>query len=294
MLIRHLPATNAPQSGLTVVNSWVQANDLDAAGGDVGGEPDFYGVAGAALEAYGSTIVALARPRLIGGFGGGPGITSPATPAGGPAIRISQAIVAIVDDLGSPSYIVGGQGGHRGSGSALSIPSGNGGNAVEVLGAGLVLNKKPITVVPGMPGPNKAGGPLGASGAASFTSGSGVYAPVADLPAIFRNISATVSGGFWILSHHAAAPGYPVALAVMTEPDLFLYPPSVQFAGGNVFSSIALALGTANGAGFFEIGFGLPFGIPIQLAGTTLVVQTADDVVNTLFLANPTPWILGY
>jgi hypothetical protein len=292
--IRHQPGAIPPTTGVTVVNSWVQANDLDATGGDLGGEPNFFSAAAPALEVHANSLVALARPKLLGGFGGGPWITSPSTPDGGPAIRAVGSLVAIVDDVGSASYLVGGQGGHRGSASSPAIPSGNGGNGVEAVSSGVIVNKLPIVIVPGQPGANDAGGPLGVGGAASFTATGGIYAPVMDVPAVLRSVSASTSGGFLLLSHHAAAPGIPVALAVMLAHSLYTYPPSSQFAGGLPSSAIILALGTANASGYFDFGFGLPLGIPITLAGTALIVQTADDVANTLFLANPTTWVLGF
>jgi hypothetical protein len=294
LYIRHQTGAIPPTPAMTVVNSWVQANDLNATGGDLGGEPDFHPAGAPALEVYSNSIVALARPKLLGGFGGGPWITSASSPAGGPAIRCVSSVVAIVESLGGTGFLAGGQGGHRGVGSSLVIPSGNGGNGVEVSSSGMVVNKLPMLVVGGAAGPNLSGGPTGVAGLAAATLTGGIYAPVFDVPATFRNISATTSNGFWILSHHAAAPAYPVALAVMLTHDLFVYPPSVQFAGGDPNTWIALALGTANAAGYFELGIGLPPNIPIELAGTTLVVQTADDVVNTLFLANPTTWLLGF
>ena len=72
-----------------------------------------------------SSIVALARPKLIGGFGGGPWTTSPSSPAGGAAIHCETGgVVSIVDDVGSSSYLVGGQGGLRGVGSVVVDPLG--------------------------------------------------------------------------------------------------------------------------------------------------------------------------
>jgi hypothetical protein len=291
--IRHQQGAIPPVPGVSILNSWVQANDLNATGGDVGAEPDFYAAAAPALEAFANSLVALARPKLLGGFGGGPWITSPASPAGGPAIRTSGSIVSIIDEIGSSSYLVGGQGGFRGSGSSPVIPSGNGGNGVEAFSSGVVANKLPMPVAGGAPGAHLAGGLSGGPGLAAFTSSGGVYAPVIDVPATFKNVSATVSNGFWVLSHRAAGPGYPVALAVMLEHDLFPFPPAVQFGGGNPLTAIALAIGTSNGAGYLEYGVGLP-PIPVSLAGTAVVVQTADDVGNILFLANASTWVLGF
>ena len=280
---------------MTITNSWVQANDLDATGGDLTTEPDFFPSAGHALWVENSSIVALARPKLIGGFGGGPWVTSPSSPAGGAAIHCeSGGVVSIVDDIGSSSYLVGGQGGLRGVASATSIASGNGGNAVEAVSAGTVVNKKPIPLFGGSPGLNAGTGPQGAFGATSFTAFGGAYSAIVDLPALYRHISASVPGGFFIFSHHAAAPGYPVAIAVMPDMQLNIYPPSVQFAGGNPFTAIVLATGTSDALGFVNFGFGLPAGAVGPHVGASVVVQTADDVVNTLFLSNPSPWILGF
>ena len=142
--VRHLPGELPPTPGVVIDNSWVQANDLDATGGDLENDPGFYPAAANAFEAWNQSVVALARPKLIGGFGGGPWVTSAATPAGGSAILCVGSVVSIADDLGSSSYVVGGQGGLRGVGSVLSIPSGSGGSAVDVRSAGIVVNKKPL------------------------------------------------------------------------------------------------------------------------------------------------------
>jgi hypothetical protein len=293
ILIQHLPGNVPPTAGVSITNSSVQANDLEASGGDLGGEPDFHPAAGHALEVNGGSVVALARPRLKGGSGGGPWITSPSTPAGGAAIRCVTSIVSIVDDLGSSSYLIGGQGGLRGAASATSIASGNGGNCIEAVASGSVLNKKPMTTVPGLAGANNSGGPQGVPGTSAFTVFGGQYSAVADLPALFRHIGASVPGGFMIFQHHAAGANYPVALAVMDGFDLNLYPPSVQFAAGNPFNALALAVGQANAIGFWEFGFGLPF-YNNAVVGTAIVTMTADDVAGTLFLANPTVWVFGF
>jgi hypothetical protein len=293
--VRHLQGELPPIPGVTITNSWVQANDLDATGGDLTTEPDFFASAGHALWVENSSIVALARPKLIGGFGGGPWFSSPSTPSGGAAIHCeSGGIVSIVDDVGSSSYLVGGQGGLRGVQSAVTIPSGNGGNAVEAVSAGTISNKKPLPLFAGAPGLNAGPGPTGVFGATSFTASGGTYAAIVDLPALYRHISGSVPGGFFIFSHHAAGPGYPVAIAVMPDIQLNIYPPSVQFAGGNPFTAIVLATATSDALGNVAFGFGLPAAAVAPHVGASVVVQSADDVINTLFLANPSPWILGF
>jgi hypothetical protein len=293
--VRHLQGELPPIPGVTITNSWVQANDLDATGGDLTTEPDFFPSAGHGLWVENNSIVALARPKLIGGFGGGPWITSASTPAGGAAIYCETGgVVSIVDDVGSSSYLVGGQGGLRGVGSVSSIPSGNGGNAIEVVSAGTVNNKKPMPLFGGAPGLNTGGGQIGVNGAGSATSSGGTYAAIVDLPSLYRHISGSVPDGFFIFVHHAAGPGLPVAIAVMPDMQLNIYPPSLQFAGGNPFTAIVLATGTSDALGFVAFGFGLPAAAVGPHVGASVVVQTADDVVNTLFLSNPSPWILGF
>jgi hypothetical protein len=215
------------------------------------------------------------------------------SPTGGTAIRCVGSVVSIVDEAGSTSYVVGGQGGHRGAGSALSIPSGNGGNAVEAMANGVVINKLPMPIFPGIAGANNAGGLLGSPGAPSATSSGGIYAPIVDTPSVYRNIASSVPGGFWIFLHHAAGPGIPVAIAVMQEFDLNIYPPSVQFAAGNPFTAVALGIGTSDPLSNFAFGFGLP-GYSQDTIGTAVVVQTADDVSNTLFLSNPGVFVFGF
>ena len=51
---------------------------------------------------------------------------------------------------------------------------------------------------------------------------------------------------------------------------------------------------TSDALGYMAFGFGLPAGAVTPHIGASCVVQTADDVVNTLFLSNPSPWILGF
>jgi hypothetical protein len=291
--VRHSYGALPPIDGVVVINSWVQASDLDATGCDLTTDPDYHPSAGCALNVQMGSVVALARPRLIGGFGGGPWVNAPSTPTGGAAIRCTMSVVAIVDQPGNGSYITGGQGGHRGTGSALSVSSGNGGNAVEAELSGYILNKLPMPIVPGTAGPNNAGGPTGFPGTASFTTSGGLYAPIVDVPSLYRNIGDSVPGGVWIFNHRAAAANIPVAMAVMQDFGLNLYAPSVQFAAGNPFTAVALNLGMSNAVGVFEFGFGLPF-YPESVVGTALVVQTADDVANTLFLSNPGVFVFGF
>ena len=292
--VRQLPGDIPPVAGVTITNSWVQANDLDATGGNVTAEPNFFAAAGSALEVFDNATVALARPKLIGGFGGGPWISSPSTPAGGIAIRASNGgIVSIADDVGSSSYLVGGQGGMRGIGSSPSIPSGNGGNALEADLAGSITNKKPMRLFGGAPGGNAAGGPVGAFGATAATFTNGVYQAITDLPCVYRHVSGSVPGGFFLFSHHAAAPLLPVAVAIMPDIDLDLYPPSLQFRAGNPLSAVLLFVGQANAIGYFEFGTALQPGMS-SAVGVSVVIQTADDTANTLFLANPSMFVLGF
>jgi hypothetical protein len=293
--VRQLQGALPPTTGVTVLNSWVQANELDATGGDLVGEPDFYANAANALDVLNGSIVALARPRLIGGFGGGPWITSASTPAGGIAVHASQGgIVSIIDDVGSASYLVGGQGGLRGVGSIISIPSGNGGNAIQADLNGIVVNKRPLQPFGGAPGLNLGGGPIGAFGAPGATFTNGTYSPIIDLPSVYRHVSSSVPGGFFIFNHHAAAPGYPVAIGVLQDLFLNIFPPAIQFQGGNPYTAVVLGLGTSNALGYFDFGFSLPAPALQSHVGLTVSVQTADNVVNTFFLSNPSTFVLGF
>ncbi len=294
MRIRHLYGGVPAISGMFVVNSWVQANDLDSTGGDLYGDPGYYPAAGAALEVGNNSIVALARPKLSGGTGGGPWTTSPSTPAGGPAIRaFGGGIVSIADDPSGLNYLVGGQGGYRGVGSASSIPAGNGGNTIEIDTYATVINKKPMPLFAGQAGANLAGGPAGAPGTGAFTASGGLYGPIVDTPALFRFYGSTLPNGVLLMSHLAAAPGYPVGLAMVTEFDLSIYAPSLQFLSGNPASAIFLSYGYADAARYYQVGFTLPptFG---GLVGGSVLVQAADDVVGYLFLANPGVLVLGF
>jgi hypothetical protein len=292
--VRHFQGALPPTNGLTISNSWVQLNDLDATGSDLTSEPDFYASAGNALEVTDNSLVALARPKLIGGFGGGPWVTSPGSPAGGIAIHATLGgVVSIVDDVGSASYIVGGQGGMRGVGSVLSIPSGNGGSAIQADFAGIVTNKKPLQPFGGAPGLNTGGGAVGTFGATAATFTNGTYSPIFDTPSLYRHLSNSVPGGFFIFSHHAAAPGIPVAIGILQDLYLDIHPPAVQFQGGNPYTAVVLALATSNAIGFVDFGFGLPPGLTPHL-GMSVAVQTADNVVNEFFLSNPSTFVLGF
>jgi hypothetical protein len=293
--VRQFQGALPPQTGVTISNSWVQANDLDATGSDLTTEPDFFPAAGTALEVLNNGIIALARPKLIGGFGGGPWTTFPSSPAGGVAIHASQGgIASIVDDNGSQSYIIGGQGGWRGAASVLSIPSGNGGSAIQADFNGIVTNKKPLTPIGGAPGLNAGGGSVGAFGAPAATFTNGAYQPIVDIPSVYRHVSGSVAGGFFIFNHHAAAPNIPVAIGVLQDISLDIFPPAVQFQGGNPYTAVVLGMGMSNAIGFFDFGFSLP-AAPLQnKVGLTVAVQTADNVVNTFFLSNPSTFVLGF
>jgi hypothetical protein len=293
LYVRHLQGAFPPQIGVYIENSWVQANDLNATGGDCVSEPDFFPTAANALEVIGNSIVALCRPKLIGGFGGGPWITSASSPQGGIALRCVGSQVAIVDDVGSGSYIVGGQGGFRGAASAFTIPSGSGGHAIEIV-AGIVTNKKPLNPIPGAPGLHIGGGPIGSFGSIAATGPGGSYSPITDLPAVSREYSVSQPGGFWVFDHHSWGAGIPVAVAFMPDMGLSLFPPSLQFQGGDISTAILLGVGTSNGIGRLSFGFLLPTQLMTPHVGMSLTIQSADDVANTLFLSNPMSFVLSY
>jgi hypothetical protein len=174
--VRHNANAQPPTSGVLVSASWVQANDLDATATNLGTEPNFYPQAAPAMEVIQNSIVCLARPRLIGGTGGGPWVTSNTTPAGGHAIKATNAsIVSIVDDGTSGSYLIGGRGGTRGVGSSTSIPSGQGALALDADVNSSVVNKGGIVPQAGAAGTNLAGGPVPGN---SFSTNAGIiFAP---------------------------------------------------------------------------------------------------------------------
>ncbi len=294
MRIRHQPGGLPPIPGMSVYNSRIQGNDLDIAGGDLYGEPNFFPVAGDAMLILDQSVVCLARPKLIGGSGGGPWTTSASTPAGGAAIRaLNGSIVSIVDDPTNTSYVVGGQGGRRGVGSSTTIPSGNGGNAADISGFSTVLNKKPMPFIPGPAGQNQAGGPVGSNGSPAFTTGGGIYGPIVDTPATFRWLGSTQPGGVLVMSHLAAQAGYPVGLALVTEFGLSIYAPSLQFMSGNPAAAAFLTTGVADANRYFQVGFTLPAQFN-GIEGGSVLVQAADDVTGYLFLANPGVLVLGF
>ena len=79
----------------------------------------------------------------------------------------------------------------------------------------------------------------------------------------------------------------------MPDIDLELYPPSLQFSAGNPNTAILLFVGQANAIGYFAFGTGLQPGMS-SAVGVSAVIQTADDTANTLFLANPSMFVLGF
>jgi hypothetical protein len=286
--------TAAPQPGITVVGSWVQATDVDVVGGHVGVDPDLWPEGGAALEVYYPSIVALARPRLMGGSGGGPWISTGSTPAGGPAVRLVGGIVSIVDDQTNLNYLVGGQGGARGAASSPSIMSGHGGNSIEIFG-GTLVNKMPMPLTPGLAGANLAGGPTGASGQPIVTASGGQYIPIADIPALFRISGSTLANGSLTFTFQSAAPGLLCGLGACDDFDLTILSltPSVQFSAGKPSAVQFLDLGTSNAQSLLEFSVALPGSLGAQ-AGRSGMCQGADVVNNVAFLSNPSVIVLGY
>jgi hypothetical protein len=288
------PGASPPQNGITILNSWVQANDLDVVGADCGTEPNFFPRAGAGLHVGQNSIVALCRPKIQGGFGGGPWDVSPATPDGGPAISVNNSIVTIIDDATNLNYIVGGQGGTRGAASATSIPSGNGGNAMELDMVGFAINKKPMALFPGAAGLNNAiGGALGSSGAPVVTNNGSVYMPINDNPALFNITGSTGPGGTLALQLQSASPGLTVGMGVMQEFDLGVFPPALQFGGGKPPSLIFIFLGTSDATGVLTFFFTLPNPLA-EFSGVAMAVQGTDVVNNQLFLSNPSVSVGGF
>lgn len=293
--VRAPVATSAPPlPGITVLNSWVQGTDLDVVGASAGVEPTAYASGSPALEIYFPSIVALARPKLVGGSGGGPWVTPSSTPSGGPAVRVHGAIVSIIDDQVSTNHLSGGDGGSRDIGSAPTIASGDGGNAVEVFG-GHAVNKKPMTVNPGNPGANNAGGPLGLQGAASLTTGNGSYVSALDVPATLRLTGSTDAGGTLNLSMHSASPGLVCGLGATSDFDLAVLTatPSVQFSAGKPSAVQFFEVGMSNANSLFEILTSIPNPLG-GIAGASGMVQAADVINNTAFLTNPCVVVLSY
>jgi hypothetical protein len=286
--------TEAPLSGITVIHSWVQANDLDVIGASAGGEPNTWSAGGAALTVHYPSIVALARPKLIGGSGGGPWITSP-SPAGGSAIRALGGIVAIVDDGNSPLHSIdGGNGGDRDATSAASFDSGAGGNAIESV-AGYVVNKRPCTLNPGDPGAAAPGGNLGAAGIDWLTSSGGTYITSNEPPALFELTGTTVPGGSVTITFHSAAAGLLCGLGATSDFDLtiFFLTPSVQFSAGKPSAVEFFEIATSDNSSMVSLTVMLPTTLG-NLAGASGMFQGADVVNNTAFLSNPAVAVMGF
>lgn len=284
----------APLPGITVIGSWMQATDIDVVGGAVGVEPDFWPEGGPALVVFYPSIVGLARPKLMGGSGGGPWDLSGSTPAGAPAVRTFNGIVSIVDDDTGANQLAGGAGGMRGLASSPSVPSGQGGNAIEVVG-GYVLNKRPMQVVPGAAGANLAGGPTGSPGVNTTTSAGGTYIAINDVPALFRITGPTVPPGTLTFTFHSAAPGLLCGLGACDDFDLavLFLTPSVQFCAGKPSAVQFLDIGTSNQASQLLFTATLPSPLGIQ-QGRRGMCQGADVVNNLAYLSNPSIIVLGY
>jgi hypothetical protein len=283
-----------PQPGITVIGSWVQGTDLDVVGGAVGAEPDFWPEGGPGLLLYYPSIVGLARPKLMGGSGGGPWDLSSTSPNGAPAIRNFGGIVAIVDDDTAANYLTGGNGGVRAPTSSPSIPSGDGGNAIEVLG-GYVLNKRPMPVIPGSAGANMAGGAIGSAGSATVTSGGGTYISITDVPALFSISGSSVAGGTLTFTFHSAAPGLLCGLGACDDFDLAILglTPSVQFCAGKPSAVQFLQIGTSNAMS--QLAFTAPLPSPLGIQQGRRGMAQGGDVVNNLaYLSNPTIVVVGY
>jgi hypothetical protein len=287
-------ASGAPLPGISVVGSWMQGTDIDVAGGMVGAEPNFSAEGGVALEVYYPSIVALARPRLMGGSGAGPWISSASTPAGAPAIRTFNGIVAIVDNDLGVNYLQGGSGGERGAASSNSIASGQGGNAIEVLG-GYVVNKRPMPLAPGFAGANQAGGPLGADGVPALTASGGTYSPIVDVPALFKIVGSTMPGGHLDFTFESAASGLLCGLGACDDFDLaiLILTPSVQFCAGKPSAVQFLDIGTSDANAELKFMVDLPSPLGFQ-QGRRGMVQGGDVVNNLAFLSNPCVIVLGF
>jgi hypothetical protein len=284
---RHQPGADPPTPGLFITNSYVQANDLNLAASDLGAEPNYYFSAPHALDVQNGSVVALCRPKLIGALGGGPWISSPATPGGGSAIHCSGSVVSIVGNGSGLFYLIGGVGGIRGVGSAPNIPSGFGGPAILCENGGTVLTKSAPQPVPGAPGANLAGGPLGLAppGVITLTNGAVLNDPLT--PATMRLVGTTQPGSSAYISYLAAAPFYPLVIAFATSFNLVPLPPAVQFLGLETSSAFYYVTGTANAGRFFAVGFNLPPSFA-GIEGSALILQGADTVAGIFYLTNST------
>jgi hypothetical protein len=284
--IRHVPGSDPAVPGVFVTNSFVQANDLDATAGDLGGEPNFLNQAPAALEVVDGAVVSLARPKLIGAYGGGPWVTSPATPGGGAAIRCSNAAVSVIGNGSGLYYLIGGQGGERGVGSAANIPSGFGAPAIQVENNGVVSLKGAPTPISGQAGVNNAGGPLGTIFPSTLGLNGGVVQTNPQAPATLRYLGATGAGATAFLQYQSGGAFYPFALFFMPDVDLQIFAPSVQFLGGNPLDSLLVISGLAPASRTFNLGLNYPSTL-VGTTGATMLIQGADYIAGTYFTSNP-------
>jgi len=285
--VRHVPATLPPIPGVYVTNAQLQASDLDATATDLGGEPNFEISAPHALFATNGALVALCRPKLIGATGGGPWITSPQTPGGGSAVYCTAgATVSIIGNGNGLYYLVGGQGGVRGVGSAPGIASGFGGPAILVENGGTVVTKGAPTPIPGPPGANLAGGPLGVAPPGVLTLGGAIHTNIPQTPATLVLQGPTMPSTNCLVNYTAAAPFLPFVMVIATNMELSPLPPAVQFLGGDPNSAIFTLAGVANAArkAFIGLNFQPSFA---GIDGLAAVIQGADVVGGVFYLTNP-------
>ena len=284
--IRHVPGADPAVAGVYVTNSFVQANDLDAAGADLGGEPNFVPQAPAALEVVAGSVVSVSRPKLIGAYGGGPWTTSPMTPGGGAAVRCSGAVVSIIGNGSGLYYLIGGQGGERGAGSIPGVPSGFGAPAIQVENNGVVSLKGAPSPIPGQAGPNNAGGALGMIFPGTLGLTGGVVQTNPQAPATLRFLGSTGAGAASFLQYQSGGAFYPFALFFMPDIDLQIFPPSVQFLGDYPLDSLLIISGTAPASRNFNLGLNFPASLA-GLSGATLLIQGADFIAGTYYTSNP-------
>lgn len=283
--IRHVPGSVPAIPGVYVANSFVQANDLDAAGGDLGGEPDFIAQAPAALEVVDGSVVSISRPKLIGAYGGGPWTTTAMTPGGGAAVRCANAVVSIIGNGSGLYYLIGGQGGERGAGSIPGVASGFGAPAIQVENGVISLKGAP-TPIPGQAGVNNAGGPLGTIFPGTLGLSGGVVQTSPQAPATLRFLGTTGPSAASFLQYQAGGSFYPFALFFMPDVDLQIFAPSVQFLGGNPLDSLLVISATAPASRNFNLGLNFPASLT-GLSGATMLIQGADYIAGTYFTSNP-------
>ena len=284
--IRHVPGADPAVPGVFVSNSFVQANDLDASGGDLGGEPNFFAQAPAALEVVDGSVVSVSRPKLIGAYGGGPWTTTSSTPGGGAAVRCSNAVVSIIGNGSGLYYLIGGQGGERGVGSIPGVASGFGAPAIQVENNGVVSLKGAPTPIPGQAGVNNAGGPVGMIFPGTIGLSGGVVQSNPQAPATLRFLGTTGPNAASFLQYQSGGSFYPFALFFMPDVDLQIFAPSVQFLGGYPLDSLLIISGTAPASRNFNLGLNFPASLA-GLSGATLLIQGADFIAGTYFTSNP-------